>query len=193
MSSQTGHRAPHRPSDTVWHGVRRAGEWLLLVAFVGSALAAVVLPRLAGATPYAVLTGSMSPGMPRGSLVVVREVDPARIGTGDVITFMPRPDDTTTVTHRVVGVGFDAAGERVFTTKGDANDTVDPWTVQGRHVLGERWYSLPYLGYLTDLLTGRQRELATILIAVGLLAYALVMYGGALCDRLRQRPEVPGA
>src|SRR6478672_10039486 len=153
MSTQVEYAVATRPTDSVWRGVGRAAEWMLLVAFVGAVLAAVVVPRLAGATPYAVLTGSMSPGMPRGSLVVVREVDPAGISTGDVITFMPRPDDTTTVTHRVVGVGFDASGDRVFTTRGDANDSVDPWTVQGAHVLGQRWYAVPYLGYLTALLT----------------------------------------
>lgn len=170
-------------ADNYLAGIRRAGEWVLLVVVVGAALAAVGVPRLTGATPYAVLTGSMQPSMPAGTLVVVREVDATEIGTGDVITFNPRPNDPTVVTHRVVGVGFDGDGRPVFRTQGDANDAPDPWTVQEQQVVGKRWYFVPYLGYVTDALTGRQRATATLCIAGGLLLYALWMFAGAFKER----------
>lgn len=176
--------------DTVLAGVLRAGEWMVLVLAVGSVLAAVVLPRLAGATPYAVLTGSMRPTMPPGTLVVDRAVAPAQVHVGDVITFMPRPADPSLVTHRVVAQGIDAMGDRVFFTRGDANDVRDPEPVHGYQVVGKRWYFVPYLGYVVEALTSRQRTVATCLVSGGLALYAVLMFGSALLDRVR-RPRRP--
>jgi signal peptidase len=175
--------------DTFLTGFRRAGEWMLLAVVVAAALAVVVLPRLGGGTSYAVLTGSMRPAMPPGTLVVVKPVDPADIDLGSVITFQPREDDPSVVTHRVVGQGFDATGQPTYTTRGDANPANDPGAVRARQIVGERWYSVPYLGYVTTLLSGRQRELA-ILLGAGLLAlYALAMFAGGLVDRARRSPD----
>jgi len=173
-------------------GVLRAGEWLVLTVVVGAVLAAVVVPRLAGATPFAVLSGSMQPGMPPGTLVIVRDVDPASIGVGDVITFMPRENDPSVVTHRVVGVGVDMSGAPTFTTKGDANPVADVTPVRAVQLVGERWYSVPYLGWLVEVLTARQRALGIYVVAGALILYALVMFAGAFRDRVR-RPEVEHA
>ena len=175
-----------RVRDNYLDGVRRAGEWMLLAIALAAVLAAVVLPRIGGATPYAVLTGSMRPAMPPGTLVVVRPVDPGDIHVGSVITFQPRPDDPSVVTHRVVAIGFDGAGRPAYRTQGDANEAPDAAMVRPLQVVGERWYFVPYLGYVTDLLTGRQRELIVLLLVAGLSAYALVMFAGALLDRVRR-------
>jgi len=185
---------PKHLRDSYLRGVQLALEAVLLVVVVGAALAAVVVPRLGGATPYAVLTGSMRPAMPPGTLVVVRDVAPASIRAGDVITFMPYPDDPSVVTHRVVAVGFDATGELAFRTRGDANPVPDTWAVHARQLVGKRWYFVPYLGYLTAALTGAQRTVLVLVLAGALFLYALVMFAGALRDRLR-RPmtEVAGA
>ncbi|MFC6286379.1 signal peptidase I [Nocardioides sp. GCM10027113] len=177
-------------SDSVLAGVRRVGEVVLLLVVVGSALAAVVIPRLDGAQPLAVTTGSMSPVMPPGTLVVVRPVEAADIAVGDVITFMPRENDPTVVTHRVVSIGFDMGGEMVFVTKGDANDVADPAPVREIQLVGKRWYFVPWLGYVTTFLDSQKRTVGTVLLAGGLLLYALVMFGGAALDRVR-RPERP--
>jgi signal peptidase len=182
----------HRSTDTLLAGAKQAGEWLLLGLAVAVAMAAVVVPRLAGATPYAVLTGSMAPTMPPGTLVVVKPVAPADIEAGDVITFWPREHDPTVMTHRVVSVGFDSAGRPSFVTRGDANAVSDPTPVRAPQVVGERWYSVPYVGYLTDLLSGQQRAFGILLLAGALLAYAIAMFAGALRDRVR-RPEVADA
>lgn len=182
-----------RSRDSFLDGFRRAGEWMLLAVMLAAVLTAVALPRLGHATPYAVLTGSMRPVMPPGTLVVVRPVGPADIDIGSVITFLPRENDPTVVTHRVVAVGFDVTGQPAFRTKGDANDAPDGAMVRTYQIVGERWYFVPYLGYLTSLLTGRQRELVVELAVAALLIYALAMFAGATRDRFRRPPGRPGA
>ena len=131
----------------------------------------------------------MGPTMPAGTLVVVRDADPDRIGVGDVITFMPNENDTSVVTHRVVGVGVDMTGAPTFRTKGDANPEPDVAVVRGNQVVGERWYSVPYLGWMVELLTVQQRALAIYLVAGALVLYALAMFAGELRDRARARPS----
>ena len=43
-------------------------SWLLLLTVLAIAAVMIVIPRIGGATAYTVLTGSMAPGMPPGSL-----------------------------------------------------------------------------------------------------------------------------
>src|SRR5262245_45130457 len=98
--------------------VRVLATVAILVA--GAALiAGVLVPRIAGGTPYTVLTGSMKPRLPPGTLIVVRPSHNIQIG--DIITFQLRPGESEVATHRVIGVGTSVGGERVYVTKGDAN------------------------------------------------------------------------
>ena len=58
---------------------------------MGAALAAALLlagARLVGLRTFAVLSGSMEPAYPVGSLIYVRSAEPSALECGDVITFM---------------------------------------------------------------------------------------------------------
>src|SRR5699024_700722 len=101
-------------------------SWGLLVLAACALVVDLVVPRLFGATPYAVLTSSMSPSLPAGSLVVVRPVRPESIGVGSVITYQLRSGEPAGVTHRVVAQAVDGTGARTWRTRGDANDVADP-------------------------------------------------------------------
>ena len=143
----------------------------VVVVVAGAALVVgVLVPRLAGATPYAVLTGSMAPAMPVGSLVVVRPSD--HVVVGDVITFQLRSGEPEVVTHRVVGLGTTTQGERRYTTQGDANPIPDSARVAPVQVRGVAWYHVPLLGYASQWLGG-PRQWAAIVVAAALLGYAL--------------------
>jgi len=85
--------------------VVRAVSWVVLLGATALVTLAVLVPRVAGATPYTVLTGSMSPAYPPGTLVVVRPVDLADVRVGDVVTYQLRSGEPAVATHRVVGVG----------------------------------------------------------------------------------------
>jgi signal peptidase len=73
-------------------------------------------------------TGSMSPGIPAGSLALVREIRASEARVGEIVT-VDRPGKLP-VTHRVVEVtvptGARAGTPVEVVLKGDANPTVDP-------------------------------------------------------------------
>lgn len=160
--------------------------WLVILGVVAVVTAAVLVPRLAGATPYAVLTGSMRPDLPPGTLVVVRPTAVEDIRIGDVVTYQLRSGEPEVVTHRVVAVGSNGLGERTFQTQGDANDAPDEEWVRAVQVKGRVWYAVPYVGHANDMLDGDQRHLAVLLVAGGLVTYAGVMFGSAALDRRRR-------
>ena len=169
--------------------------WMVLLAAIALLLVAVLIPRVAGASPYAVLGRSMEPALAQGSLVIARPVDPMSIRTGDVITYQLEPGRPTVVTHRVVQQGIDADGKPVFRTQGDANDIPDKAWVQAVQVRGEQWYVLPDLGYLNRWLSGGVREWGVLAAGGGLALYAAYMFVSVAGDRIRAKgkdQEVPG-
>lgn len=146
--------------------------------------AAVVVPRLGGATPYTILTGSMDPTYPPGTLVVVREADPDEIATGDVVTFQLRSGEPAVATHRVVGVGRATVGDEVvLTTKGDANAAADAEPVRAVQVRGRVWYAVPWLGHVGAAFSAQSRQLVVYVVAGGLLLYAAVMVVAGVRER----------
>lgn len=161
--------------------------WLVILGVVALLAVAVLVPRLAGATPYTVLTGSMRPDYPPGTLVVVKPVDPDRIHAGDVVTYQLRSGEATVVTHRVVAVSTDLTGEVAFTTQGDANDVADEAPVRPVQIRGRLWYAVPYLGHVNRLITGDQRQTLVLIASGGLAGYALSMFAGASRDRSRRK------
>lgn len=175
-----------------WSG--RVIAWFVILGAVAVLAAAVVVPRLGGATPYTVLTSSMEPGFPPGTLVVVRPVPIEEISTGDVITYQLESGDPTVVTHRVVGLSTTLGGEQSLVTQGDSNDIPDAAPVQPVQVKGRLWYSVPYLGRISNVINGDQRQVGVYVVVGALLGYAALMFGGSVRERRRRRPsgtEVP--
>lgn len=114
---------------------------LLLLAAVA---AVIVLPMVMGFKEMAVLTGSMEPTIPVGSIVYVKPLDdPSQLQPGDICTYT-LSDGETMVTHRVVSVDPDS---QTLVTKGDANDT-DDGDINFAQVFGRTQFHLPYLGYI---------------------------------------------
>jgi signal peptidase len=159
--------------------------WMVIVALIGVLAATVGVPRVTGATPYTVLTGSMAPTYPPGTLVVDEQVDPAEIHLGDAVTFQIASGKPDVVTHRVVAVRPDVNGNLEFLTKGDANQVADPDWRPAESVRGRVWYAVPHLGRLNTLITGHQRQLAVYGVAGGLVLYAGAMFIGAATNRRR--------
>lgn len=102
--------------------------------------------RLMGYRCFNVISPSMEPVYGVGDLIYVKEVNPATIKEGDVITFLVN-EDLVVGTHRVARV--DAENQH-FYTKGDANNVEDQAPVHFNNVIGVPQFSIPKLGYVSD-------------------------------------------
>ena len=120
----------------------------VLVALVVLLAALLAGARLFGLQVFTILSGSMEPKYPVGSLIYVKSVDPSQVKEGDVITFLL--SDTVTATHRVVGIVDQGDGALRFRTKGDANDAEDGSLVHYKNVIGTPVFTIPKLGYVAN-------------------------------------------
>ena len=102
--------------------------------------------RLFGFQVYGVLSGSMEPSYPVGSLVYVKQVDPAELKIRDVITY--NVNRNTIVTHRIIEIVPDENNPNTvrYRTKGDANENADTSLVSAGSIIGKVAFCIPYLG-----------------------------------------------
>jgi len=161
------------------------GAVLVVAAAVG--VVAILVPAITGSTAFTVLTSSMQPTLPPGTFIVVRGTPVDELAPGDVITFQLRSGEPEVVTHRIVEVHRTTDGEPLFVTRGDANPTPDPAPVRAVQIRGELWYAIPWIGWLTRLVTGDLRAVIVPLVAAGLAVYAVWMFVGAARSRRRER------
>lgn len=164
-----------------------AFSWALLVLVALVAIVVVAVPAVTGSKPYTVLTGSMVPLYPPGTMVVVKPVDISEINLGDVITYQLESGKADVVTHRVVAVGAAADGSPLLITRGDANDADDPEPVQAVQVVGKLWYAVPYIGWINNVVTGQARAWAIPIVVGALFVYGLVTIVLGMRDRRRAK------
>ncbi len=150
--------------------VRRLFGIAVPAAALLALLAMAIGPRTGAYQVRTVLTGSMRPTIPEGSVVVVTPVRLSELRVDDVITYRIPAEDRRIVTHRIVEIKV--AGEHpVVRTKGDANRDVDPWDA---HLRGDRAWraslSIPKLGYALETLRWPVLRMVTVLVAPALLA-----------------------
>jgi len=140
-------------SDYVTAGVRNIRNWGELKEDKGSVQSFVFaiimvlviwsMTGLLGFQPRVVVSGSMTPSIQIGDIVVSVDTRPERISVGDVVLFMT---GKTPIMHRVIEVNG-GMGNLHFITKGDANDTPDdpvfPEQVKGKLVM-----TVPKVGWI---------------------------------------------
>ena len=112
---------------------------LILLSVIVTCLP-ITLPRLWGYEVYNVVSGSMEPQIPVGSILYVKPAEPEDVEENDVIAFH---SGDAVVSHRVVRNKL-VEGELV--TKGDANPGEDLNTVPYSALIGKVEYHLPVLG-----------------------------------------------
>ena len=80
--------------------------------------------------------------------VKVKKAD--KIEKGDIITFNPSSGGDAYLTHRVVEKlpDYKGTGVTCFRTKGDANDSEDPFVIDEDRVIGTVQFHLPKFGYV---------------------------------------------
>lgn len=132
--------------------IKRIWNWIssILVAAVVLLAVALVGVRIVGLQPYVVLSGSMEPTYPVGSLIYVKSADYKQLKIGDPITFLVSED--TVATHRIIEVLPDEDDPNTirYFTQGDANDAPDGSSVHYKNIIGKPVFSIPYLGYVSN-------------------------------------------
>ena len=121
---------------------------LILVAVIAVS-APLTVPRLLGYEMYQVLSGSMEPAIPVGSVIYVKQSVPEEIQAGEIIAFFREEGDV--VTHRVVD---NHTVERELITKGDANEIQDFQPVPYNALIGRVERHIPVVGSFMGLLAG---------------------------------------
>lgn len=179
--------------------------WLILTVAVIFLCLPFALPGIWGLQPYTIVSGSMEPELPVGSLVYVEPLEtdggrgetpgsagnlaeeeaPADFGVlwagslrpGDIITFYGGGPEAGVITHRVVE---NRKAERELITKGDANEAADPRPVSYNQVIGRVKSHVPCLGWLYPLMSGQAGKLRLLGL---LLAAVLFRLAGRRIER----------
>lgn len=142
-------------------------------------LCAVLASKLIfGVEMKAVLTPSMEPELPVGSLLIIAPVDYEDIDIGDDITFV-RDSNLTLVTHRVIEKND---SEMMITTQGIANNVADS-PIEYENVVGKVRFHILYLGYLiiwTSTIEGK------IIAAAVIIAFIIISF---LFDKNSEKEE----
>lgn len=86
-----------------------------------------------------VVSGSMEPSIPTGSIILI--IPQSTYRDGDIITYKL---GNILVTHRIV------YAKNYFLTKGDSNSQIDPETVSKDQIIGKVVIHIPYLGYIQE-------------------------------------------
>lgn len=109
-------------------------------------LLALTVPLAFGMRPLVVLSGSMEPVLHVGDVTVVERIAPHEAHVGDVVTFKA-PDGGRVTTHRLRAVRPAVGGGFAFTTKGDANNATERWTLPADGRLSRAVYRVPLVGH----------------------------------------------
>lgn len=136
-----------RPVRAVLRRSANAGLTALLVVAAVTFFLLAVGPRVLPYQTSTMLTGSMSPGINPGDVVMSARIPVRALRVGDVITYQIPVDDHRVETHRIIELITNPDGSTAVRTKGDANAGADPWTAT---LQGDTAYrqiaTLPYLG-----------------------------------------------
>ncbi|HET8614197.1 MAG TPA: signal peptidase I [Actinomycetales bacterium] len=173
---------------------RSTARWitrLVLVSVIVLTSAAVavlvVIPRATHGVALTVLTGSMTPEIPVGSVVIDRPVDPGTLKVGDIATYQKAPGVDEYITHRITAIHTDTEPV-TFTFKGDANRGADMTPIPATAIRGQVWFHVPYLGSIRDALQShgtRGLVLAGVLVFLG--GYSVVQIATGLREGRRKK------
>ncbi len=172
---------PQRPSMRARHRASRAASLVIDIelAFSIMLFALCFAPVLLGMQTFVVSSASMTPAIPQGSIAYTRAVrDVASLAEGDVIAFS-LDDGGQTVLHRIASID---AKRHFFTTKGDANSSIDPAPVPRESIKGLCVASIPLVGSIVWWINTHAVASAALLVALNIPLAALA-YNPCACKK----------
>jgi signal peptidase len=176
-----------RSEKSLLHYLGVAVSAAVLVLVVALAALVILLPLAVGGNALTVLTSSMAPKYPAGTLIVTRPTPIDDIRVGDVLTYQIESGKPAVISHRVITRSVSSDGSTTFITQGDNNADADPNPVQEVQVKGTLWYAIPQLGWVNNAISGESRGLLVPVVSGGLFAYAAYLFVSALISRRKRR------
>ena len=153
----------------------------LVVGAVTAALLSVTVPYATGGRSYTLMSGRMEPRIHTGDVVGEERIVPAQMRSGDIVTFQDPDEKGRMITHRVRSVR-ERAGVYSVVTKGDANNTVERWTIAAVGRLGRVRYRVAHVGHLLVFTRGPFGIMSLVVLPALLL-------GALELRRIWSRPE----
>jgi signal peptidase I len=101
---------------------------------------------LGGMQSFVVLTGSMEPTVPVGSIIYTFPLK--GYAYGDIVAFK---SGNVIVTHRISDISFKNSVV-YYQTKGDANEVRDQQEITNGEILGKTFLTIPIIGKISNLL-----------------------------------------
>ena len=140
-----------------WNMIKTAVVWLVVALAVFMMIFTIISVTtfdrndrdLFGYKAYIVNSDSMAAtDFNAGDLIFVKEVDPATLQEGDIITYMSQNSDSfgEVITHKIRALTRDAEGNPGFITYGTTTNTDDETVVTYPYVLGVYCSNLPKVG-----------------------------------------------
>lgn len=143
-------------------------------SFVLVVLLSAALPMAVGGTSMVVRSGSMTPAIRTGDVVVVRPISPTEAAIGDIVTFKDPAGSDRLLVHRVRAISR-SGNEVEVITKGDANTTQERWKVAADGTIGTVAYRVPALGFAVGWIGSPAGRIGLVIIPALLLAAMLLM------------------
>lgn len=152
--------------------LRIAGSWLA-GGFALAVLLAAAAPIAIGERSYVVESGSMTPTIETGDVVILQPIAPGRARTGEIVGFRDPEGRGLLITHRVMAVAH--TGRRFqFATQGDTNTTQEHWSVPESGQIGLVMYRIPKLGFAVAWIKSPGGRVALLIVPGLLLAVSLL-------------------
>ena len=147
-------------------------DWIMtgVVVVLIVALSAVVAGGVMGYRLVTIKSGSMTPTLGVGDVILDQSVQPLAVRPGQIVTFRDPALGQRLVTHRVVSMH--RSGDIVrFVTKGDANLATEHWSVPVSAHLGRTLFVVPGAGSLLATITSAAARVLGIVLAIVFVAY----------------------
>jgi signal peptidase I len=144
---------------------RRAASFLtgLGLGFAFTLLLAAALPLAICDRSFSVRSGSMTPTIETGDVVVTEPISPLEARVGQIVTFRDPEGGERLYSHRVQSIAPD--GDQVhFVTRGDANTSTEHWSVPRDGSIGRVVYRIPHLGFAIAWLSTPPARLALVVL-----------------------------
>lgn len=172
--------------------------FFVIVALILAAAFAMIINARKNKTPAFVFgkaflwveTGSMKPAIDERSYILVTKYDGGEIKKDDVIIFVCK-DSSSPVYNALVAHRVERVTEDGFKTKGDANPSVDAWTVKKEDIVAVYNKNLPVMTFLGRIFSSGAGLIIVIAFSLSACAFVyvpdLIKAVGELCEEEKEK------